>query len=72
MHTIQFDTNTEQELTRLAAQSGKDADQFIKDVICDFLDEQQDIDEAEVIIGRIARGEETTIPWEAIKAEHDL
>ncbi|MDD5037080.1 MAG: hypothetical protein PHE55_20325 [Methylococcaceae bacterium] len=72
MHTIHFDPNTEQELARLAALAGKNSEQFIQDVVRDYLEDQADIREAEAALARIERGEETPIPWKAIKAEHGL
>lgn len=37
MHAIEFDAETEQELGRLAALSGKDIDQLIKEAVLDYL-----------------------------------
>lgn len=72
MHTIQFDANTEQRLSRLAALEGKDPDQLICEALAEYLQDLEDAREAEAALERIERGDETTIPWEAIKAEHGL
>lgn len=58
MHTIQFDPQTEQDLTRQAAIIGKDGDELIKDVASDFLAEQAEIEEAEAAYSRCLAGEE--------------
>jgi predicted DNA-binding protein len=72
MHTIQFDAQSEQELTRLAILAGKDADQLIKDVVGEFLEEQEDSADAQAMLAKVERGEEKTVSWKAIKAEHGL
>jgi len=72
MHTIQFDADTEQRLNRLAALEGKDPDQLICEALAEYLQDLEDAREAEAVMDRIERGEETTIPWETIKAEHGL
>lgn len=72
MHTLQFDRQTERALTRQAAITGKDVDQLIMDLVMAFLEEQEDIRDAGNTLARIASGDETATPWEAVKAEHGL
>jgi predicted DNA-binding protein len=67
MHTIQFDAQTERELNRLAGLAGKNADQFIKDVVQDFLEDQEDIADAKAAL--LEQGE---VSIERIKAEYGL
>jgi predicted DNA-binding protein len=64
MHTIEFDTHTEQALSRLAAIAGKEPDQIIKDLVADYIDEQEDITEAQYTLARIDSGKESATPWE--------
>jgi predicted DNA-binding protein len=72
MHTIEFDPQTELELNRLAASIGKHADELIREAVLGYLETAQDIADAEDALNRIRYGEDETIPWEAIKAEHGL
>jgi predicted DNA-binding protein len=72
MHTIELDANTEQALSRLAAIAGKDPDQLIKDVLSYYLEEQEDITEAQDTLARIDSGKESTFSWEAVKTEYGL
>ena len=61
MHTLQFDTHTEKTINQLAALAGKDADEFIKDVIQDFLAEQAETQEADAAYARYLAGQEKTV-----------
>jgi len=72
MHTLQFDTHTEQALNQLATLAGKNADDFIKDVVLEFLENQEDIRDAELVLAGLADGSESTTPWETVKAAHGL
>jgi len=72
MHTIELDAHTEQALSRLAAIAGKEPDQLIKDVLNHYLEEQEDIAEAQETLARIDSGKESTFPWEAVKAAYGL
>jgi predicted DNA-binding protein len=72
MHTLQFDAQTEQAISQLAAQAGKNADDFIKDVVLEFLEDQEDIRDAEAVLSALKNGTETTTAWETVKAAHGL
>ena len=72
MHTIELDPHSEQSLSRLAAIAGKEPDQLIKDVLSSYLEEQEDIAEAQETLARIDGGKEGTVSWEAVKAEYGL
>ena len=72
MHTIEFEAHTEQALSRLAAMAGKEPDQLIKEVLSHYLEEQEDITEAQETLARIDSGKESTFPWDAVKAEYGL
>ena len=36
------------------------------------LEDVEDLEDAREVLARIDRGEEETVSWEAVKAEHDL
>lgn len=36
------------------------------------LEDLEDLDDARAVLAGLARGEEDTIPWEVVKAEHGL
>jgi predicted DNA-binding protein len=72
MHTIQFDPQTEQALSQYAALAGKDIEQFIKDLVLEFLEDQEDISDAETVLTNLANGSETTVSLETVKAEYGL
>lgn len=61
MHTLQFDTHTEQALNQLATLAGKDADEFIKDVVLEFLAEESAIEQADAAYSRYVARQEKAI-----------
>lgn len=42
------------------------------EALVDYLADLEDIEDAREALARIKRGEEETIPWEVVKAEHGL
>ena len=70
MHTLQFDAHTEQAISQLATLAGKDADQFITDLVIEFLEDQEDLQDAESVLNALAEGMESTVSWESVKAEY--
>ena len=72
MHTLQFDTHTEQAISQLSTLAGKDADQFIKDLVVEFLENEDDMQDAESVLNALAEGRESTVSWESVKAENGL
>jgi len=72
MHTLQFDTHTEQAISQLATLAGKDVDQFITDLVLEFLENEDDVQDAESVLTALAVGSESTVSWESVKAEHGL
>ena len=72
MHTLQLDTHTEQAISQLATLAGKDADQFITDLVLEFLENEDDMQDAESVLTALAEGRESTVSWESVKAEHGL
>lgn len=71
MHTIEFDAQTERALSRLAALAGKDADELIKEAVREYLDDLQDIADAEAIAQRIEHGDERVIPLDELERRLD-
>ncbi|MFZ4703745.1 MAG: DUF6290 family protein [Candidatus Methylumidiphilus sp.] len=61
MHTLQFDTHTEQAINHLATLAGKDTDQFIKDVVLEYLAEESEIEQADSAYTRYLSGQEKTL-----------
>lgn len=72
MHSIQFDPQTEQALSRQAALAGKDADQLIRDVVSEFLAEQADMEEANAAYSRYLAGQEKTVTLDDLERRLDL
>jgi predicted DNA-binding protein len=67
MHTLQFDTHTEQTLNQLATRAGKETDEFIKDVISEYLEEQGGVIEADAAYTRYLAGEEKTVSLDELE-----
>lgn len=42
------------------------------EALIERLEDLEDLEDAREVLARIERGEEQTIPWEAVKAEHGL
>jgi RHH-type transcriptional regulator, rel operon repressor / antitoxin RelB len=66
MHTVQFDVETEQRLSALAAKGGKQPDALIKEAVLDYLEDLEDYYAAEAASERINAGEESTLPLEEV------
>jgi hypothetical protein len=52
VHSIEFDTDTERQLGRIAELEGKDADQIIKEAVLEHLHRLQSAGKAEAIAKR--------------------
>ena len=42
------------------------------EALIERLEDLEDLDDAREVLARIDRGEETTVPWETVKATHGL
>jgi RHH-type transcriptional regulator, rel operon repressor / antitoxin RelB len=72
MHTVQFDVETEQRLSALAAKGGKQPDALIKEAVLDYLEDLEDYYAAEAVSERIKAGEESTLPLEEVMRDLGL
>jgi predicted DNA-binding protein len=72
MHTVQFDVETEQRLSALAAKGGKQPDALIKEAVLDYLEDLEDYYAAEAASERIKAGEESTLPLEEVMRDLGL
>lgn len=72
MHTIEFDSNTERALIRLAAHAGKDTDQLIKQAVSEFLGEQEDIAAADAAYLRYQAGQEKSLSLDELERQLGL
>ncbi len=67
--TIDVDEETERRLGELSAGAGLTVSQFIAGVLDSYLEDAEDIREAEIALREAET--EGFIPWEQIKASHD-
>jgi RHH-type rel operon transcriptional repressor/antitoxin RelB len=72
MHTVQFDVETEQRLSALAAKGGKQPDALIKEAVLNYLEDLEDYYAAEAASERIKAGEEPTLPLEEVMRDLGL
>jgi RHH-type rel operon transcriptional repressor/antitoxin RelB len=72
MHTVQFDVETEQRLSALAAKGGKQPDALIKEAVLDYLEDLEDYYAAEAASERIKAGEESPLPLEEVMRDLGL
>lgn len=72
MHSIQFDAQTEQTLSRQAAIAGKNTDQLIQDIVSEFLAEQAAAQEADAVYSRYLAGQEKAISLDELERQLGL
>jgi predicted DNA-binding protein len=72
MHTITFDSDTEKRLADLAQHEGKRPDELIRELVQDYLEEQEDATAAEAAYQRYLAGEEKTLTLDEVEKRLDL
>jgi predicted DNA-binding protein len=68
--TIEVDEDTERRLSELSAGSGVTISQFVREVLDSYLENAEDIREAEAALREAER--DGFIPWGEVKATHGL
>jgi len=62
----------ENQINQLANQAGQPVELFLEQVIADYLDDGNDIAEADAIYQRIQSGQETTVPFAQLLQDNGL
>lgn len=69
MLSLALDNSIEQEFSQLAQQSGKPIEQFLKDVLLEYLEDIHDAALGDAAMERLKKGESFTVPFSEVKRQ---
>lgn len=69
MLSLSLDDKTEQEFAQLAQRSGKPTEQFLTDILLDYLEDIHDAALGDAAIDRLESGEDFTVPFSEAKRQ---
>lgn len=69
---LNLPSTLEKQINQLANDSGQSVDVFLDGLITDYIEEQNDIIEADAIYRRIQTGEETTVSFDQLLKDNAL
>ncbi len=69
---LDLPTTLENQINQLAAQAGQPVELFLDHLIADYLDDMNDVAEADAIYQRIQSGQETTVPFEQLLKDNGV